>query len=137
LQNGLPDSAPQRTADGRYLSAALPVSLLDPLPAFGVAEVLPAVAPVLLVLRGPLLRLSLLVVLLPVLPVPDAPMLLLRLLLFIVSVGEAPSLAMLPVEAPVLDVLEVRPLDWQPAASTAARVTTANAAGRMDGLISM
>jgi hypothetical protein len=116
------------------LSAALPVSLLDPLPAFGVAEVLPAVAPVLLVLRGPLLRLSLLVVLLPV---PDAPMLLLRLLLFIVSLGEAPSFAMLPGEAPVLDVLEVRPLDWQPAASTAARVTTANAAGRMDGLISM
>jgi hypothetical protein len=116
------------------LSAALPVSVLDPVPPFGVADVLPLVAPVLLVLRGPLLTLSLL---LPVLPEPDAPMPPLRLLLFIVSLGAAPSLAMLPVEAPVLEVPDVRPDDWQPAASTAARVTATKAAGRIDDVISM
>jgi hypothetical protein len=96
------------------LSAALPVSLLDPVPAFGVAEVPPVVAPVLLVLREPLLRLSLFGLLVPV---PDAPMLL------------------LPVpDAPPVDVLLG---DWQPAASMAASVTAINAAGRIDGLMSM
>jgi len=130
------DSAQQRAAGLAYLSAARPLSVLDPVPELGVAEVVPEVAPVLLVLRGPLLRLSLLGV--PELP-PDAPMLLLRVLLLrVVSLGAAPSLAMLPVEAPVLDVLEERPVvDWHPAARAAASVTATRAAGRMDCLMSM
>jgi hypothetical protein len=117
------------------------VSVLEPVPAFGEGDVVPVVAPVLLVLREPLLRLSLLElgVLEPPAPdVPEAPMLLLRLfLLLMVSLGDAPSLAKLPVEAPVLELLEVRPVDWQPAASTAASVTATHAAGRIDGLMSM
>jgi hypothetical protein len=114
------------------LSAALPVSALEPVPAFGVADGEPMVAPVLLVLRGPLLRLLLVESLLPA---PGAPMLLLRLS---VSPGDAPSFARSPLEAPELEVvLDVRPVDWQPAASTAASVTATSAAGRIDGLMSM
>ena len=116
------------------MSAALPLSVLVPVPALGAAPIGGAVvAPVLLVLREPLLRL-LLFVLLP--EAPGAPIVLLRvpLLLFSVSLGDAPSLARLPDVAPVLDVLDVRDVDWQPAASTAASVTATRVAGRMDDL---
>lgn len=134
MQNPLLGSAPRALLPaGGHLSAALPVSALEPVPAFGVAEGVPEVAPLLLVLRDPLLKLSLLE--LPLLEAPGAPMLLLRLPLR-VSLGAVPSLAKLPLEAPELEV-PVRPVDWQPAASTAASVTATSAAGRIDGLMSM
>jgi len=131
LRNALPGSAPPRAATG-YLSAALPVSALEPVPALGDGDGVPMVAPLLLVLRGPLLRLSLF-------ELPEAagaPMLLLRCL-FRVSPGAAPSFAMLLFEAPVLEVLDMPPVDWQPAASAAASVTAISAAGRIDDLMSM
>ena len=116
------------------MSAALPVSALEPVPALGAAEGAPEVAPLLLVLRGPLLKLSLFE--LPLLEAPGAPMLLLRLPLR-VSLGAAPSLARLLFVARVLEVLVVREVDWHPAASAAASVTAISAAGRIDGLMSM
>jgi hypothetical protein len=43
---------------------------------------------------------------------------------------------MLLFEAPLLEVPDIPPVDWQPA-SAAASVTAINAAGRIDGLMSM
>jgi hypothetical protein len=112
-----------------YLSPALPLSVLVPVPALGIVPIEGAVvAPVLLVLFAPLLGLSLIW-----LGVPEAPMLLRVLLLFRVSLGAAPSFARLPGVA-VLDVLVVRGVDWHPAASAAANVIATRATGRMDGL---
>jgi hypothetical protein len=127
LQNVFLDSSRPCALPSRGYLSPRPLSLLVPVPALGVLTVGAVVAPVLLVLRSPLLKLLLLGAL-----APDAPMVLLRVVsLFKVSVGDAPSLARLPDVAPVLEVL-VRGVDWHPAASAAASATATMAAGRID-----
>jgi hypothetical protein len=129
LQNCFLDSAQRALSSLLYLSLARPLSVLVPVPALGMVPIEGAVvAPVLLVLFGPLLGLLLIW-----LGVPDAPMLLREFLLFRVSLGAAPSFARLPGVA-VLEVLVVREVDWHPAASAAASVMATRATGRMDGL---
>jgi hypothetical protein len=118
-----------RCAQRVYLSLALPLSVLVPVPALGIVPIEGAVvAPVLLVLFGPLLGLLLIW-----LGVPDAPMLLRLLLSFSVSPGAAPSFARLPGVA-VLELLVVRGVDWHPAANAAASVIATRATGWLDGL---